>query len=135
MTDVISSAVLAKDIGDANYPKGVVLSVKAEHTIGEDGDPGIGETLEMLPLPKGAELIDFTLEATGGTTNMTVAVGDGTTADKFLVATANAAAVQLRMGKGFGTPFAAAGSLFLTFGTAAPTAADVYTMVAQYRMT
>jgi hypothetical protein len=134
MADVIANKVFDSKKTYAKYPKGIVLSKKAEYTILAGGSPGIGETLTMLPLPKGAELIDFTLEADGGTTNMTVAVGDGTTVDKFLVATANAAAVQLRMGKGFGTSFASAGNLVITFGTAAPTAGDVYTMVAQYRM-
>lgn len=135
MTDVIADKVLQKDMGDANWPKGILLSQKAVHTILAGGNPGIGETLEMCPIPKGAELVDFTLEADGGTASMTVAVGDGTTADAFLSATANAAAMQARMEKGFGTPFAAAGSLFLTFGVAAPTEDHVYTMVVSYRMT
>jgi len=135
MADVIASKVLEKDMGDANWPKGIVLSQKAEYTVLAGGDPGIGETLEMMPIPKGAELMDFTLEADDGTASMTVAVGDGTTADAFLSATAAAAAFQARMEKGFGTPFAAAGSLFLTFGTAAPTATHKYTMVVTYRMT
>lgn len=135
MADVIANTVLDTKKTYPSVTKGIVLSKKAEYTILVGGSPGIGETLKMLPLPKGAELIDFTLEADGGTTNMTVAVGDGTTADKFLTATANAAAFQARMEKGFGTVFASAGSLFITFGTAAPTAGDVYTMVVQYRMT
>lgn len=135
MADVISEVALAKDMGDANYPKGNLLSVKAEYTILAGGVPGIGGDLEMVPIPKGAELVDFTLEGDNGTGSMTVAVGDGTTADKFLVATAAAAAFVARMGKGFGTPFAAAGALVVTFGTAAPTATHKYTMVATYRMT
>lgn len=135
MANVIASTVLYNKKTYDKYPAGVVLSRKAEYTILAGGNPGIGETLKMLPLPAGAELLDFTLEGDNGTATMTIAVGDGTTADKFLAATDASAAFSARMGANIGMLFEAIGNLFLTFGVAAPTATHKYTLVVMYRMT
>jgi hypothetical protein len=134
MTEVKSDLAMSKDYGDANYPKGIVLAAKATYLVPAGGVPAIDDTLEMVPIPKGAELLDCTLQADGGTASMTISIGDGTTADKFLTATANAAAMVARMDAAFGTVFAAAGKLVVTFAVAAPTPADTYVMTALYRM-
>jgi hypothetical protein len=134
MADVIAGKVLSEKKTYPSVPKGVVLSQKAEYTILAGGNPGIDDTLKMMPIPQGAELIDFILEGDDGTASMTISVGDGTIADKFMAAVDASAAFSARMNAALGTLFTTAGSLFITFGVAAPTATHKYTMVVMYRI-
>ena len=134
MANAITSAVVAKNIGCSNTPKGALLAAVGSYTVPASGGPGIGEKVEMVPVPKGAKIMEIILQATNGTTNMTVSVGDGTTPARFISALANAAAIFSRMALGLGYEYPADDTIDITFGVAAPTATGVYTMVVLYTM-
>jgi hypothetical protein len=133
MADDLTSKAAARDCGDANFPKGVVLCAKADYTVPATG-PGIGEKVEMVPIPEGATLLGANVSSDGGVASMTVALGDGTTADKYLAATACTAAMSAAADSGLNEVVGADASIWVTFGTAAPTEGQVYTVAAYYTM-
>ena len=78
-------------------------------------------TIEMGPvLPKGARIVDFVIYHDALGTGVTLSVGDGTTANKFLAATAAATAGSIRpVLASIGDALAADTQLYLTSGSAA----------------
>jgi hypothetical protein len=88
----------------------------------------------MVPIPEGATLLGANVSSDGGVASMTVALGDGTTADKYLAATACTAAMSAAADSGLNEVVGADASIWVTFGTAAPTEGQVYTVAAYYTM-
>lgn len=133
MADDLTNAAAARDCGDANWPKGVVLCAKETYTVPASG-PGAGDKVEMVPIPEGASILGASISSDGGVATMTVALGDGTTADKYLAATAATAAMQAAMDTGFNEVVGADASMWVTFGTAAPTEGLNFTLAVLYTM-
>ena len=136
MADVTAAAVLAGNIGVSNTPRGVVLGYTAEYTVPASGAPGIGDKVEMIPVPKGARILSVVTSGPAGTATMTATVGDDDDPDRFTkTITASAAftkAIDNEVGVGF--KFTADDTIDLTFLVAAPTATHVYRMAVTYFM-
>ena len=131
-----SADVLAGDYGVANNPKGVVLAVAATYTVPSSGGPGIGEKVEMVPVPKGAKILNVKTAGPAGTASMTAVVGDGGSTSRFnTTITASAAFCKdIEVGTGVGYEYTEDDTIDITFGVAAPTATHVYRMVVTYTL-
>ena len=143
MADTQSPQVLSGSMGASDVPKGMILATKATYTIPASGAPGIGDLVEMAKVPEGAIILDVVVSATGGTTAMTIDVGDASLVDRFLdgIANADTAGIITSLVKagdvannGVGYEYPADDTIDITFNVAAPTAADVYTMIVTYMM-
>ena len=143
MADTQSLQVLSGSMGASTVPKGIVLATKATYTIPASDAPGIGDLVEMAKVPAGAIILDVAVTATGGTALMTIDVGDAGLVDRFLDGIANAEvnpiiASLLKDGDvanaGVGHEYTEEDTIDITFNVAAPTAADVYTMIVKYMM-
>jgi hypothetical protein len=90
MATVQTTAVIAGVRPDANCPAGVVLSRSGLFTLAaSDGDAtalASGDVIEMVPVPKGAQIIDIMLEWTDldSSSGPTMDVGDGDATNGYL---------------------------------------------------
>ena len=138
MTVHYSDIALTKDYGNHPSPKGVVLASKATFTVVSGSEPAIADTIKMNPIPEGAKVLEVILEADGGTTSLTLTVGDGTDADLFISSFSAAAAFLKRTDhaavEAVGKEYSADGHIVITTAGAAMTAEDVYTCVVFYQM-
>lgn len=133
MADDLTAVAAARACGDANWPKGIVLCVKEDYVVPASG-PGIGDKVEVVPIPEGATLLGANISSDAGVASLALSLGDGTTADKYINSADAIAAMDAPMEAGFNEVVAADFSLWLTFEVAAPTAAQVYTVAAWYTM-
>jgi len=141
MADTQSDLVTNGSVGYSNTPKGMVLAAVASYTIPASGAPGIGDLVEMISMPEGAIILDVVVAADGGTASMTIDVGDATTVDRFIDGLDASAALITSLSSagdvanaGVGFEYTSEDTIDITFNTAAPTAADVYTMTVTYVM-
>ena len=139
MADGQSDAVIASDYGASNVPKGMAISVVGKYTVPASGGPVSGDKVEMVNVPAGAQVVDIKVRASGGTTALTVAVGDDVDPDRYIAATANTAAALVNLAvngnaaaPGLGFEYTADDTIDITFAGATPTATHEYTMVATY---
>lgn len=135
MTTYESDLAISKNYGEHDTPKGVVLASKATYTV-PAGGLSADDLVKMNPIPNGATVLDVIVQGSAGTATMTIDVGDGTTADKFIDGQDASAAFLARLSKagGCGVTYSAAGWIYIKFLTAGPTATHVYTCTVLYRM-
>ena len=143
MADTTSTTKKNVFYGKQNLPQGLVQASVASYTIPASGAPGSGDKVAMCPVPAGATILNIMVRCGGtGTTDMTVAIGDDADPDRFVAATAHVTAPILlslvvdgvTATDNIGYQYTVDDTIDLTFGSAAPTAADVYDMVVTYVM-
>jgi len=141
MADTKSDLVLAGVRPDMLSPAGITLSQVATYTVPAGGSPGIGDLCEMVPVAKGAKILEVTIASSDTTASLTLDVGDATTVDKYLDAVDGSAAFIASLtgagdaaNDGVGYEYTAADTIDITFNVAAPTAGNIYTMTVTYVM-
>ncbi len=139
MADVQSDLVVNGSVGHSSSPKGMVLAASASYIIPASEGPGQNDKVSMVPVPKGAVVLDVVVSATGGAASLSVDVGDDDDVDRFLDGITNTAAAVASLGAdgaaaGVGHEYTVDDTVDITFLGAAPTATHVYTMVVTYMM-
>ena len=129
----------ARDCGGSNVPAGMVIAVKGIWTV--PAGTVATDVIEMVPVPAGATMLDVVVQASGGTTSLSLDVGDAVDPDRFIDGLTNTAAVISSVGSGgavasvpVGFTYTEDDTIDITLVGAGATEDQVYTMVATYVM-
>jgi len=139
MTTKQTTAVIAGITPDHCIPAGVVLSRTGKYTFTGEGELAIADVCQMVPIPKGAQIIDVILQWNACNTNCDATVGDGSDADGWILKQDVDAAGRAHAGSSaaayfIGKEYTANDTIDITIATAATDAGDEITCIVLYKV-
>ena len=136
MPTFTTANALVRNCGHSTVPMGVLIAATGVQTA--PAGTAIGDVIEMVPVPKGATVVDVKLHASAGTSLLTISVGDAGVPARYISALDAAAAVVASANNAAGNPvgyaYPANDTVDMVLAGAGATATHVYTMVVTYVM-
>ena len=138
-TTTMSVEVTAGNKYASSAIKGIVIAQVGTYTA--SGSESAADTVQMVMVPKGAQIIEVKLMADNGTATTNINVGDGSDTDRYLMDVQADAAFAIGMDgakggtAGAGYAYTADDTVDMLLDTAGLTATHVYKMTVVYVMT